>query len=81
MNYIEIYGTGCDKYFQMIKNVEKLLNIGKIKASFSTITDRNKIAKKGFTNLPALIINNKLLSQGDILSIKQIEKKLKTNVI
>lgn len=76
MNQIEVYGTGCDKFFETVKNIEKVLDTCKVNADFSTVTDRDKIIKKGFTNLPAVIINNKLISQGIVLSVEIIEKEL-----
>jgi len=76
MNHIKIYGMGCNKFFETIKNTKFVLNTGKKKAAFSIVTDRNEIAKAGFTNLPAVIINNKLISQGDVLCVGKIEKEL-----
>lgn len=79
MNQITIYGTGCDKFFETVKNVKNILSTERIKASFSVVTDSSEIVKKGFTNLPAIMINNRLISQGDILSTERIERELAIN--
>lgn len=57
MKHIEIYGMGCDKYFETVKSVEKILSSGKIKASFSAVTDRNEIAKKDLQTFRQCFLN------------------------
>jgi len=76
MSQIKIYGAGCDKFYQTIRNIKNVLSTGGVKASFSVITNSSEIVKKGAINLLAVIIDNKLISQGSILSVEKIKKEL-----
>ena len=68
MKKIEICGSGCDKYFETLHNFQTIVNKERIKADIIEITDRNIIATKCISNMPAVFINGKLISQGKALS-------------
>lgn len=74
MKNIEIYGSGCDKYFQLVTNISEMLRQKKIEIRLKEITNPKEVAKKGFINLPTLVVDGKIVSQGKSLTIEQLEK-------
>lgn len=63
---IMVLGIGCTRCNQLENDVRDLLSEMKIAANLHHITDSKEIAKYGLLGSPALIINNKVLSVGDV---------------
>lgn len=71
-NVIKILGGGCEKCRTLEKNTIEAINTINLKASIEHITDFSVISKYGVMQTPALVLNEKVLSSGRVLTVKQI---------
>ena len=63
---IAVLGMGCVRCSQLENDVRDLLSEMKIAANLHHITDLKEIAHYGLLGSPALVINNKVLSVGEV---------------
>jgi small redox-active disulfide protein 2 len=63
---ITVLGIGCARCSQLENDVRDLLSEMKIAANLHHITDLKEIAQYGILGSPALAINNKVLSVGEV---------------
>jgi len=63
---ITVLGIGCHQCNQLENDVRDLLSEMKIAANFNHVTDLKEIAQYGLLGSPALVINNKVLSVGEV---------------
>jgi len=75
---IEIYGAGCDKFFQTVDSFKKAAGRTGTTGEVREITDGRKIASRGIRNLPAVFINGRLLSQGEGVTVEKAAELLRT---
>lgn len=73
---IDIYGAGCDKFFQTVSSFKDAVQKSSTTWKVREITDRKKIAAHGFINLPAVFINDKLIIQGEGVSKEKARELL-----
>jgi len=73
---IEILGTGCKKCQQLETNAKEAVANLNLSADVSHITDPVEIAKRGVMSTPALTINGKVVSKGQVISPQQIQPLL-----
>ncbi|MDP5015736.1 MAG: thioredoxin family protein [Dolichospermum sp.] len=72
----EILGTGCKKCHQLEANVQEAIATLGLDAEVIHITDTIEIAKRSIMTTPALAINGKVVSKGQVLAADQIQKLL-----
>lgn len=77
---IEIYGAGCDKYFETLNNMKKAVKSKNIAAEIVEITDGKKIAEMGIVNMPAVRVMGKIVSQGRAVSQAEAMQMLETYI-
>jgi len=63
---IAVLGMGCARCGQLEENVRNLLAEMKIAADLRHITDFKEIARYGVLGSPALVVNNKVVSVGEV---------------
>jgi small redox-active disulfide protein 2 len=63
---IAVLGIGCARCNQLENDVRGLLSEMKIAANLTHITDFKEIARYGVLGSPALLINNKVVSTGEV---------------
>jgi len=63
---IAVLGAGCARCGQLENDVRELLAEMKIAADLQHITDAKQIAAYGVMGAPALVINNKVVSVGEV---------------
>jgi len=63
---IAVLGMNCARCSQLENDVRDLLSEMKIAANLHHITDLKEIAQYGLLGSPALVINNKVLSVGEV---------------
>lgn len=73
---IEILGTGCKKCQQLEANAKEAVASLNLTAEISHITDLTEIAKRGVMSTPALTINSKVVSKGQVISTEKIQSLL-----
>ncbi len=73
---IYILGSGCKSCKQLEKNTIIALEELNLTATIEEITDFVEIAKYGVMQTPAIVVNDKVLSAGKTLSIKELKSLL-----
>lgn len=73
---IEILGSGCKKCQQLEANTQEAIANLHLTAQVDHITDPVEIAKRGVMKTPALTVNGKLVSKGQVMSPEQIKPLL-----
>ncbi len=73
---IEILGTGCKKCQQLEANAKQAVTNLNLTADVSHITDPVEIAMLGVMSTPAMTINGKVVSKGQVISPEQIQSLL-----
>ncbi|MFH1585940.1 MAG: thioredoxin family protein [archaeon] len=74
---IKVLGSGCPNCKILEANTKKALDEMKIKADVEKITDISKIIEYGVMSTPALVIDEKVVSTGRVLTSEEIKKLLK----
>ena len=76
MKKILILGVGCARCEQLEKNARKAVAELAIEADIGHVTEFDKIIEYGVTGTPALVIDQKVVGSGRILSIEDIKEFL-----
>ncbi|MFZ2193297.1 MAG: thioredoxin family protein [Candidatus Moraniibacteriota bacterium] len=76
---IKILGTGCPNCQKLEKNTSQALFELKLEAQVEKITDIEKIMSYGIMSMPAIIVDEKVLSYGVVPSTEEIKKLLSEN--
>ena len=74
---IKIIGKNSSNRIKMMKNLEKSMKGTEEKINIEICEDDKEIQKFNISNTPALMINGKVVSQGKILTDKEIKKYVK----
>lgn len=73
---IKVMGGGCKNCKALLENTKQSVeNLG-IDAQILYITDMAEIAKTGAMMMPLLVVNNKIVSEGKVVSSKEIKSML-----
>ncbi len=73
---IKILGSGCKKCVTLADNTKAALSSLGLQADVLKITDFAQIAAHGVMSTPALVINDKVVSVGKVLSSEEISRLL-----
>ena len=73
---IKVLGGGCRSCEALLDAVKEVVAKNNIDADIEYITDMEKIMGYGIMSMPALMIDDKLISSGRVLKAKEIEKLL-----
>ena len=74
---IKILGTGCPNCKVLEKNTKDAIEELNLKADIEKVADIAKIMEYGIMSSPALVVNEKVVSYGKVLSSEEIKKLLK----
>jgi len=74
---IIILGIGCENSRKLQQHSIKALNLSGIYGNVNLVNDPSQILSYGEVRLPALVINNKVRSQGRVLTTLEIMDMLK----
>ncbi|ASM38340.1 MAG: thioredoxin family protein [Campylobacter sputorum] len=77
---IKILGTGCKKCNELEANTLLALKKLDINEKVGHIKDLVKITEYGVVSIPALVVDEKVLSCGRVLSVKEIVNLIKENL-
>jgi len=69
---IKVLGSGCIKCKKLYENVEIALKESQIEATLEKVEDINQIIDYGVMMTPGLVIDEKVVSVGKVLSSKDI---------
>ena len=73
---IKILGSGCKKCLALGKNTQEAIDAAGVPAEIEKITDIVAIAGYGVMSTPALVIDDKVVSTGKVLSAAQVSALL-----
>ncbi len=73
---IKVLGGGCKSCEVLLKATKEAVAQKGIDAEVEYITDMEKIMGYGVMSMPALMIDEKLVSVGKVLKAKEVEKFL-----
>lgn len=73
---IKILGSGCKKCETLEKNTQLALDELNIDLPIVHITDFGEIASYGVMSTPAIVVDEKVISYGKVLSKKELVEKL-----
>ena len=73
---IKVLGGGCRSCEALLDAVKEVVAKKNIDADVEYITDMEKIMGYGIMSMPALMVDDKLISSGRVLKAKEIEKLL-----
>ena len=74
---IKVLGGGCKSCGEaLLKSVKEAVANKGINAEIEYITDMEKIMGYGVMSMPALMIDDKIVSAGKVLKVKDVEKLL-----
>ncbi len=69
-------GTGCKKCTQLEQNTREAIKQKNLEAEVVHVMDTNEIIKRGVMKTPALVIDGKVVSQGKVLTVEEINTLL-----
>lgn len=75
---VEILGSGCKKCNQLEENAQSAIASLGIEAELLHVSDPTEIVKRGVLSTPALAINGKVVSKGQVISPEQIKPLLQS---
>ncbi len=73
---IKVLGSGCKSCKKLYEDVSSVITELKLEANVEYVTDITKLMEYGIMSVPALIIDEKVVSTGKSLSKKEIETVL-----
>lgn len=77
---IKVLGAGCKSCHTQYENVkEAVKNIG-LKIEVEYITDMEKVMEYGVMSMPAIVVNDKVVSMGKVLKVAEVENLFQTLV-
>lgn len=76
---IKILGSGCKKCVALAQNAEAALQAAAIDGKIEKVTDFVDIARYGVMSTPGLVIDEKVVSSGRVLSAPEIGALLAGN--
>jgi small redox-active disulfide protein 2 len=75
---IKILGSGCKKCITLTENTKTALHDLGLNAEVVKVTDFAAIAAHGVMSTPALVIDDKVVSVGKVLSSAEVQTLLKS---
>ena len=74
---VKVLGAGCKSCNAMLAAAQSAVKSLDFHVEVEYITDMEKIAAYGVMRLPALVVNDKVVSSGKVLGTNEIRKLLK----
>lgn len=71
---IKVLGAGCKSCHQQFEYVKEAVTESGLSIEVEYITDMEKIMNYGVMTMPAIVINEKVVSSGKVLKKKGVEK-------
>ena len=73
---IKVLGSGCKNCHALYENAQRAVKTAGINAEVEYVTDLQKIMEYGVMSMPALVINEQVVSMGKVLKAEDIMKLL-----
>lgn len=73
---IKVLGAGCKSCHEQYENAKEAVKAMELSVEAEYITDMQKVMEYGVMSMPALVVNEKVVSQGKVLKAADVEKLL-----
>ena len=73
---IKVLGAGCRSCHEQYENTKEAVKAMGLTVEVEYITDMQKVMEYGVMSMPALVVNEKVVSQGKVLKAAELEKLL-----
>lgn len=73
---IKVLGAGCKSCHQLYENSKEAVRAMGLSVEVEYITDMQKVMEYGVMSMPALVVNEKVVSMGKVLKTADVEKLL-----
>lgn len=74
---VKVLGAGCKACHEQYENTKKALTNMEIAVEAEYITDMAKVMEYGVMRMPAIVVNEKVVSMGKVLKTAEIEEILR----
>lgn len=71
---VKVLGSGCSACKAMYENVKAVVEKNRLDIDVQYITDMSVVSAYGVMSMPALVLDDKVVSSGKVLKPKEIEK-------
>lgn len=75
--HIKVLGAGCKSCHEQHENVKKAVADMNLDAEVEYITDMEKVMSYGVMSMPAIVVNEQVVTMGKVLKVAQVEELLK----
>ncbi len=74
---IKVLGAGCKSCHEQYENAKKAVKAMGLSVEVEYITDMQKVMEYGVMRMPAIVVNEKVVSMGKVLKSADVEKLLR----
>lgn len=74
---VKVLGAGCRSCHQQYENAKEAVKALGLSVEVEYITDMKKVMEYGVMSMPAIVVNEKVVSMGKVLKTAEVEKLLK----
>lgn len=74
---IKILGSGCKNCHALFENAQEAVKAAGLNVEVEYITDLQQVMEYGVMQMPALVINDRVVAMGKVLKTEEIEKLIK----
>ena len=74
---IKVLGSGCKNCHILYENAKEAVKAIGLNIEVEYVTDMQKIMEYGVMSMPALVVNERVVSMGKVLKAADVEKLLK----
>lgn len=73
---IKVLGAGCKSCHDQFENTKEAVRAMGLSVEVEYISDMQKVMEYGVMSMPALVVNEKVVSMGKVLKVADVEKLL-----
>ena len=73
---IKVLGAGCKSCHEQYENAKSAVKAIGLNVEVEYITDMKKVMEYGVMSMPAIVVNDKVVSMGKVLKAADVEKLL-----
>ncbi len=71
---IKVLGAGCKSCHEQYENVKAAVKALELNADVEYVTDMERVMAYGAMSMPAIVVNEELVSMGRVLKVADVEK-------
>ena len=74
---VKVLGAGCKSCHELHENAKAAVSALGLKVEVEYVTDMEKIMEYGVMSMPAVVVNDKVVSMGKVLKAAEVEALLR----